>query len=190
MPPMNLTLHFMSILRPAILLATMCTLGWLYATAVHAQESATTDYEYSSGISTFEPLRTDSPRETLNSFVRLTWILESVLQAYQAEQTREHYNRIQLLGPRFLQLLDLREVPGASQREVGRDTSVYLLDIIGRLNLPKSEDIPGETSFKDDEPAKWRIPGTPVRIVRIDEGTREGEFLFSGRTVEIVPWLY
>ena len=34
---------------------------------------------------------------------------------------------------------------------------------------------------------RWRIPGTPIRIVRADEGAREGEFLFSERTVMAAP---
>jgi hypothetical protein len=38
--------------------------------------------------------------------------------------------------------------------------------------------------------AKWRIPGTPIRIVRADEGLREGEFLFSERTVKAAPRFY
>jgi MscS family membrane protein len=34
---------------------------------------------------------------------------------------------------------------------------------------------------------KWRVPGTPIDIARIDEGSREGEFLFSERTVRVAP---
>lgn len=51
-------------------------------------------------------------------------------------------------------------------------------------------EVPDETGFNEDEPAKWRIPGTSIRIIRIDDGPREGEFLFSGRTVKIAPWFY
>ena len=55
---------------------------------------------------------------------------------------------------------------------------------------PPLEDVPDDTDFDESEPAKWRIPGTPLRIVRIEDGPREGEFLFSARTIDIVPWLY
>ena len=71
------------------------------------------------------------------------------------------------------------------------DTVTHLLDIIGRIDLPPMEEVPDETAFKEGpESAGWRIPRTPFRIVRIEEGLRVGEFLFSGRTVDIAPWIY
>ncbi len=57
-------------------------------------------------------------------------------------------------------------------REIGEDTTVYLLDIVGRRDLPPLSDVPDETAFDDEsEPAKWRIPGSPIRIV---ESERQG----------------
>ncbi|MCP3954167.1 MAG: mechanosensitive ion channel family protein [Desulfobacterales bacterium] len=138
----------------------------------------------------FNPVRTDSPRRTLDSFVRLTLLLENDLQAYKSEQNRANYERVQLLIPRFLQLLDLRAVPTANHRDVGLETTVYLLDILGRIKLPPMESVPDDTLFEDDKPARWRIPGTPLRITRVDDGPREGEFLISGRTVGVAPWFY
>jgi MscS family membrane protein len=88
-------------------------------------------------------------------------------------------------------LLDLSSVARASRREIGIDTTAYLLDILGRVELPDLDRVPGEEAFEDDvSPARWRIPGTPIRIVRADEGPREGEFLFSERTVKAAPRFY
>jgi len=134
---------------------------------------------------------TDSPRDTLNSFVRLTWLLEGAILRYQEEQTRSNYHRVTQLGPGFIQLLDLSEVPRASRRTTGLDTVTHLLDIIGRIDLPPMEEVPDETVFEQDqESAVWRIPGTPLRIARIEDGPRIGEYLFSGATVDIAPWIY
>jgi len=142
-------------------------------------------------ISTFRFASTDSPRDTLSSFVRLTWLLESAMLNYQEQQTRSNYQRINQLGPGFLQLLDLSEVPRASRRTIGIDTVTRLLDIIGRIDLPPMEEVPDETTFEEgQESAVWRIPGTPLRIKRIEDGPRVDEFLFSGSTVEIAPWIY
>ena len=79
-------------------------------TAVHAQDVKTLEVDVgeSSPEKTFTylPLSTESPRQTLNSFIRLTWLLESALQTYGAKQTRANFNRIRMLGPRFLKLID------------------------------------------------------------------------------------
>jgi len=163
-----------------------------------AQEKVETDHPIEAESSDTEPeisafkfASTDSPRDTLSSFVRLTWLLESAMLNYQEEQTRSNYHRITQLGPGFLQLLDLSKVPGASRRPIGMETVTHLLDIIGRIDLPPMEEVPDETAFKEGpESAGWRIPRTPFRIVRIEEGLRVGEFLFSGRTVDIAPWIY
>ena len=138
----------------------------------------------------FNPVRTDSPRRTLDSFLRLASLLESDLQAYTSEQNRANYKRVQLLIPRFRQLLDLSAVPTANHHDIGLETTVYLLDILGRIELPPMEAVPDDADFEDDKPARWRIPGTPIRITRVDNGLREGEFLFSGRTVGVAPWFY
>ncbi len=164
-------------------------------TAVHAQDEETPETDVAAAPSgetfTYQPISTESPRQTLNSFIRLTWLLESALQTYRAEQTRANYDRIVLLAPRFLQLIDLSGVPRASRRGIGQDTTINLLDIIGRLELPPLSEMPDETAFVDESvEATWRIPGSPIRIVEIGEAPREGEFLFSPRTVDVAPWLY
>jgi MscS family membrane protein len=82
-------------------------------------------------------------------------------------------------------------LPSASRREVGTDTIAYLLDIFGRVELPKLDSVPDEDAFADDAAdTQWRIPRTPILIVGIAEGPREGEFLFSERTVRVAPRFY
>ena len=140
---------------------------------------------------TIRPIRTDSPRNTLKSFLRLRDELEQTLRSYRLNKSRELAKRLHVIGSQFHALLNLSSVPPSSRREIGTDTTAYLLDILGRVELPKLESVPDEAAFEDDvSPAKWRIPGTPIRIVRTDEGVREGEFLFSERTVKAAPRFY
>ncbi len=190
-----------SICRLATIVFTVCILPYVSATVVLAQQDAEVsqeddveileDPDEAIGDFTFLPVRTDSPRETLNSFIRLTWLLESAIQQYRAERNHQNRERISILAPAFLQLIDLTEVPEATRREVGEDTIGYLLDIFGRIDLPPLKDVPDEDAFEDEEkPAKWRIPGTPIKIVRIEEAPFAGEFLFSGRTVDVAPRAY
>jgi MscS family membrane protein len=106
-------------------------------------------------------------------------------------KSRELAEQMEVISDQLSALLDLSLVAQASRREIGIDTTAYLLDILGRVELPDLDRVPGDEAFEDDvSPAKWRIPGTPIRIVRADEGPREGEFLFSKRTVKAAPRFY
>jgi MscS family membrane protein len=187
-----------NIIRLVTGLVIACVLTFTIAASTLAQEEVETEHQIEAGLSgteaessTFRFVSTDSTRDTLNSFIRLTWLLESAILNYQQEQTRSNYHRITQLTPGFLHLLDLSEVPRASRRTIGIDTVTYLLDIIGRIDLPPLEEVPDKADFEEGQDiAVWLVPGTPLRISRIGEGPRVGEFLFSGRTVDIAPWVY
>jgi MscS family membrane protein len=141
-----------------------------------------------SGTPTPRPILTDSPRNTLTSFLRLRDELEQALRSYWSGPSPELAEQVKEIQSNFIELLNLSAVPRKSRREVGVDTTAYLLDILGRVELPDLESIPQEEPFGGDElPAKWRIPGTPIQIYRIDQGPREGEFLFNERTVSVAP---
>jgi len=130
---------------------------------------------------------TESPHDTLNSFFELRDELESSLDRYLEEQTGEQFERLKLIFAHLRSLIDLSQVPLAEQRFVGDVTSQVLLDILGRIKTPELDSVPDETAFQAGAPAAWRLPQTPLRIVRIDEGERVGEFLFGPRTVRAAP---
>jgi hypothetical protein len=81
-------------------------------------------------------------------------------------------------------LIDLDSVPSVSRREVGIETATYLMDIFGRIDRPDPESVPDEEELEREGTESNRITGTPLRIVRIAEGDREGEYLFSASTVQ------
>ncbi|MDH5726825.1 MAG: mechanosensitive ion channel family protein [Nitrospira sp.] len=139
----------------------------------------------------FETVRTDSPLQTLTTFLRVRDDLEQTLHAYRDGKTRALANRKELLLDQLIALLDLSLVSNASRREVGIDTVAYLLDILGRVELPNLDSVPDEQVLADDTAsAQWRLPQTPIRITLISEGPREGEFLFNVRTVRVAPRFY
>ena len=167
----------------------------LFIATVHAQDN--TRAQERAGVTAspesaqLQPIGTDSPRETLGSFLRLTREMEDGLRTYKETQSRANADRVIQLGPQFRQLIDLSEIPRGSRRDVGVDILTFLLDIIGRIELPPLEEVPDARAFEDAAAgAKWRIPGTPIAIVRVDEGPSAGEFLFGARTVEIAPGFY
>ena len=79
--------------RRAAGLVIACVLTFTMAASILAQEKVETDHLSEAGSSDTEPeisafkfASTDSPRDTLSSFVRLTWLLESAMLNYQEEQ--------------------------------------------------------------------------------------------------------
>jgi len=171
------------------------------ATFIHAQETTESKsdgddmfagtQQAASDKPTIKPILTDSPRATLTSFLRLRDELEETLQTYRSNKSQELAEKLQVISAQFHALLDLSSVPPSFRFEIGTDTTSYLLDILGRVELPNLESVPDEEAFDDDvSPAKWRIPGTPIWIVRADKGVREGEFLFSERTVMVASRFY
>jgi MscS family membrane protein len=169
--------------------------------AIHAQETIETKSAGKktpaatqpsvSGKPTISPILTNSPRNTLKSFLRLRDDLEKTLRSYWLKKSPQLFKQLNMIKSNFIELLNLSSVPQNSRGEIGVDTTAYLLDILGRIELPDLESVPHEKAFGDDELlAKWRIPGTPIQIYRIDQGPREGEFLFNERTVTVAPNFY
>jgi len=186
----------------AVGLLILCAASGTGIGSAHAQQDAdavkieatATDSgvsQYARNENPLQPPDTSSPRATLQTFLRLTLRLEDTIGAYKKEPSRASATRARSVANSLIQLLDLENVPGSSRREIGRDAVWYLLDIIGRLDLPPIESVPDDAAFEDEEgPAKWRIPQTRITLIRVEEGPREGEFLFSKRTVELAPQFY
>ena len=134
------------------------------------------------------PICTDSPRQTLATFLRLKAELEANIAAYRLNKSRKMANHLEVMFDQFISLIDLSTVPRSSQRDIGLATTARLLDIFGRIEVPSLDSVPGEESLTNDTVVEnWRITGTPLRISRIGEGAREDEYLFNSRSVVAAP---
>jgi len=156
---------------PTWLLAT----GLLFAVScVHAAD------EYP-----LEPVDTSSPRATLYSFLsEVDGVWRLYRDQYWDTPGRELSRYLQARAARALRTLDLSEVAPSARAEVGYESGTYLYETLSRIELPPAEEIPDATAFGDSGgPARWTIPHTDIAIVRITEGPRKGEFLFSSDTV-------
>ncbi len=133
------------------------------------------------------PTRTDSPRQTLTSFIRLRDALEKALRDYGESHTAKNAERVSILVDEMRTLFDTSQVPIAARREVSGDTVAYVLDILGRVGLPNLDTVPDLTEVEADNIQHYAVPEAPFRIVRIDEGPRTGEFVFSAETIQTAP---
>jgi MscS family membrane protein len=134
---------------------------------------------------------TSDPRATFSTFKRLTNELEIAILEYRKEPTSSNFTDVNSVLEQFKYLLDLRRISRATRSLVSRDTTSYLLDILGRIPTPDAESIPDRQAMSTgDNPKYWQLPNTDITIARIADGFLEGEYLFSARTVAQAPYSY
>ncbi|MFC1762686.1 mechanosensitive ion channel family protein [Planctomycetota bacterium] len=88
---------------------------------------------------------------------------------------------------------DLREVPEALQHQMCVDKSILLWEVLARIQLPVESAIPDVAAMeKTSEEGSFRyaIPHTEIYVVRIEQGKRTGDYLFSAHTVRHVHKFY
>jgi len=81
----------------------------------------------------------------------------------------------------WLPSLDLRDIAPAVRRSVGKEAAVLLKEALDRTPLPPETDWPDLTG--DPDLRKLVIPNTEIVLIRIKDGPREGEFVFSSDSV-------
>lgn len=129
------------------------------------------------------PADTSSPRATLTSLIDSSNEFHAISQRdrYFERSLPEH----RALGRRVIDCLDDSVLPEFAREEKASEAAVCIKEVLDRVELPALEDIPDVKMIEAMEGGldRWRIPGTRLTIVRIDEGPRRHEYLFSGGTV-------
>lgn len=154
--------------------------------------SATRDAHAQSNEDVFRSSRTTSPRATLFSFV------STLNRAYRIGQSESPEESTRLINS-AIRHLDLSQMSKRSQDYLAPEAALYLKEVLDRIDLPPREDVPGRALATgqssdtgiiqggDAETASpitvWQVPGTNVRIHRVSEGPRKGEYLFTPQTV-------
>ena len=107
----------------------------------------------------------------------------------QTEQDRAERGAIARVAHQFF---DLNDIAPSVRRNVGRETAVYMKEVLDRIELPPWEQIP-DADMVAAHPGgltQWTIPQTEITLVRLKEGLREGQWVFSSETDERVPEFY
>ena len=124
------------------------------------------------------PDDTSSPRQTLTRFLRNA---REAIESYE-EGT---FDEDAFWAHRQLTMaLDFSTTPHSGSWTVRTERVLQLFEILERIPLPPAGEIPGDREVADGRITKWFVPGTRIKISRIESGLREGEFLFSSETVE------
>ena len=132
--------------------------------------------------SALAPPDTTSPRATLKSF------LDNMDAAYRAYSDGREYSHpaAEVAKKRALACLNTSQLPPVRARRLAAETALMLHEVLDRVSLPAYEEIPDRRAMRDlpaDVPRVWRIPGTEIEIARETQGLKEGQYLFSPRTV-------
>ncbi|CAB1079342.1 Potassium efflux system KefA protein / Small-conductance mechanosensitive channel [Olavius algarvensis Delta 1 endosymbiont] len=145
----------------------------------------------------FNPLEkaeTSSPRDTLRTFlVDLRIAVEGWLRYENSSNTApgtyaspKTFRALE----RAVATLDFSTTPNSDARSVVARRALMLVEVLGRMDLPSFEEIPGDAEVARDNIRRWVIPGSSITIERIESGPRAGEFLFSAWTVRRIPRFY
>jgi MscS family membrane protein len=134
------------------------------------------------------PLDTSSPRATLQSFRQTVDRIFAIVRAEGAAAQRRpesgHLMR-QALG-----CLDLTNVPSSLVNSQGGEAAVCLKEVLDRIPLPAMAAIPDAAAAQAGSLKRWRLPDTEIWLVRIADGNREGDFVFSADTVSRAKRFY
>jgi len=121
-----------------------------------------------------ETVSWDAANEIMTSN-RFTWTPETYKDAHQADVEIE----------RAARTLDLTGILPAVYERKKIEAVLLLNEILDRVPVPPSDQIPG-----DDKLASWIIPGTEIRLVKMTEGPRAGDYVFSPDTIARLPEFY
>jgi MscS family membrane protein len=139
--------------------------------------------------SPLEPADTSSPRATLTSFIDACNEIYNIIQREERGQIPRNDSDHTRISEKIFRCLDLSGQADFLKRYTAGEAAVSLKEVIDRIELPPLNEIPDaeqidEAAENGREINKWRIPKTEIQIVRVSEGPREGEFLFSPESVE------
>lgn len=160
-------------IRPVLGLAAALILG--LATSAPAQETA----------NPLEPPDTTGPRETIASFIER--IDEMFRIAMTTDSSYERRLRVRPKARFLLQCFDLSELAPSTAESRAFQAAIYLKEVFDRIEMPPLEELPDHEAVKADPIKRFRIPGTEITLVRVADGPREGEYLFSADTIQRAP---
>ncbi len=132
----------------------------------------------------FRPADTSSPRDTLRSF------LSNANQGIQLWLAGAPLDVVAKRRTRALEALDFSQVVDRHLTSTQVQHALLLKEVLDRIPLPPDEQIPGDQEVTDQNIDQWTIPETRIAIAQVKDGPRQGEFLFTARTVTNLEELY
>jgi MscS family membrane protein len=148
-------------------------------------------------LRSLSPAETSSPGSTLEGFrTQASRASQLLLEAYRqnksepgffwSEGVKDKVKEAESLLARAARTLDLSQIPPVELEHRRLESTLLLKEILDRVPLPPASELPGI----DPTLQSWNVPGTEIRIVRMPDGPRSGEYLFSSETVNLLRDFY
>ncbi|MFV1997357.1 MAG: mechanosensitive ion channel family protein [Acidiferrobacterales bacterium] len=162
---------------------------------------AVANISFAGGLQPLMTTDTKSPRNTLKSFldsareayatgyaVRDSYFTSSRL--YLSDSEKQKLDSALALVEHAKRTLNLSKVPEVIADKVAMDSVLELIEVLGRIDLPEISSVPDLKAMEAAKFKRWNIPGTDIIIVRVEKGSRAGEYLFSPETIDQLPDFY
>jgi MscS family membrane protein len=151
--------------------------------------------------SPLSPLDTSSPRATLQGFIAtvddiyagMTDILAEYAksdQLYLSPGLRKKQIANLRLAPKAIRALDTSGISPVLMDTISIERLLQLKEILDRIELPALTDIPDAEAMARLGSKRWRLPGTEIDLVQVQDGPRAGEYLVSAEAMERLPEFY
>ncbi len=126
------------------------------------------------------PLKLDSPRDTMRSFMDAMNDFKTGVQTGDESKQKRIDDAVRCLN--------LGDMSFVLRIDKGRSAAIFLKEVVDRIIVVDYSKIPDLSG--DDPPLRWRLKNTEIVIARIDAGDFAGEYRFSLDTVERAQEFY
>jgi len=124
-------------------------------------------------------LNLESPRETLRAFLtNMNWAYAASLESGTRSRKASAFIK------RASLCLNLSKIPPTMVEAVQIESTFLLMEILNRVELPPFNAIPDNEMMKAEGRSRWTIPNTEISIAKVSEGSQEGQYLFTPKTID------
>jgi MscS family membrane protein len=123
------------------------------------------------------PIKTDTPRDTMRTFME-------AMNEYRVGKETGDLKKVRKIE-RAVRLFERPKETVLAPKELGEEAAIYLKEVIDRVIVIDYEKIPDDRNL-----TSWRLKDTEITIRKMTSGPREGEYLFSADTVERAKEFY
>jgi len=133
-----------------------------------------------------------SPRQLLQTFSELAAEIKRVFEdgSHEGDIDGVQEQKLIALYTQMAQLINTEVLPESERFARANATLSQLAEIIARIPLPPTGQIPDEAEVVKQGLDYWRVPGTTIALQRIQEGPRIGDWIFFDGTVKNAEPLY
>lgn len=137
-----------------------------------------------------KPLDYSSPLATIKSHIEsVNASFDYLYGEHWHDPSEETVNKIAARTESLMRLIDTRDFPPAVRQKMAAEASLHLAEVIRRID-PDLLFLAPSKEAGVELPRYWSVPNTDISIVRIEDGERAGDYVFSAETAERAAEFY